>query len=73
MPSWPPIGANLKIVSRRTKPSSMGSADWSTTRPVSWPPIARKARRLHEISHGAAAVVEGMIDDVLAKFAGRGR
>lgn len=73
MPPWPPDSSNLKIVSRRTNPSSTRSDDSSTTRRSSWPPIAEKARRLHEVSQGAAAVVEGMIDDVLAKFASRSR
>lgn len=73
MTELPRGSVTLKIVSRRTNLCSKRSDDSPTTRPCSWPPIAEKARRLHEVSQGAAAIVETVIDDVLAKFATRPR
>jgi len=62
----------LKLVSRRTNPSSLPFED-SPTKPVDcWPPVARKARQLYELNQGAAAIVEEILDDTLAKLVRRG-
>lgn len=59
---------NLRVVSRRTKPSSGASAESPTnSRPL--PPVALKAARLAALSAGAAAVIEELIDDVLSQIA----
>lgn len=61
---------NLKIVSRRTKPSFDASANLSqSSSPLS--AIATKAHSLHAKAPGAAAVIEGLIDDLLWQFEGR--
>jgi len=61
----------LKLVSRRTNPSSLPFDDSPTTPRDCWPPVARKARQLYELSQSAAAIVEDILDDTLAKLAER--
>lgn len=68
---------DLKIVSRNSsiasppiKPSTANSANASSRQSPS-SGIAMKAQSLHEKAPGAAAVIEGLIDDLLWQFEGR--
>lgn len=62
--------ATLKIVSRRTRPSFGESEDRSkNSSPL--PSIATKAAELHRLRPGAAAVIEGMIEELILEAGGR--
>jgi len=63
--------ATLKLVSRRTNPSSLPFGASPTTPKDFWPPVARKARQLYELQPSAAAIVEEVIDDTLQRLGGR--
>lgn len=57
---------NLKIVSRRTKPS-FEEPEHSPQKLL--PSVGLKAVKLHALRPGAAAVIEELIDELLAEIA----